>query len=139
MIDSYGNPVGLSARKLSQSQRDSLKALYVTTYKYDGRGNRIQTKPGSGVTTTVVYDELGRITNTQRTGLHDIYANLKPADLVNGATDKTEYDVYGNVKTYTDAMGRVTKYEYDSFGRLSKKTMPSCGGTNRDALQSYQP
>ncbi|HYM36161.1 MAG TPA: hypothetical protein VET48_12230, partial [Steroidobacteraceae bacterium] len=132
LTNSSGDPIGKSARQLTDDDRKKLRALYTTTYQYDGRGDRTQTTPGgSTVKTIVVYDELKRITYTQHSPLDSAKSGIYGgASIINGATDHTVYDEFGNTVTYYDNDGNTRNYAYNSFGQLAQEQDTSADKTN---------
>lgn len=86
---------------------------YLTSYRYDGNGNR---------TDTVRYAQV--LTSAQRAALvaGGVGATLPPiASLADQHTQFT-YDLLNRLATRTDASGTVTRNDYDSMGRLTAST-----------------
>lgn len=76
----------------------------VTSYTYDGRGNRLTMTNARGETTTYTYDQFGQ---------------LKTIQDGEGHTTRMEYDDKGNVIERYDGLNNLTKMEYDAVGRLT--------------------
>ncbi|HYD78338.1 MAG TPA: LysM peptidoglycan-binding domain-containing protein [Paucimonas sp.] len=125
-----------AAADLNESDKQTLIDLYTTTYRYDGRNNRIEMiANGSNQRNEAaapygwerklqnvqriqeIYDGLGRITKTRRRVDPDGERSLHS---LQWAETEREYDVYGNLVKETDAENRVTiDRRYGAFGRLA--------------------
>ncbi|HYF36739.1 MAG TPA: RHS repeat-associated core domain-containing protein, partial [Prosthecobacter sp.] len=83
------------------------------SYAYDGNGNITSRTDANGLTTSITYDALNRIT---------------AVDYPGGGTPDVAlaYDVNGNLVRMTDATG-TTLYEYDLFDRLVEIARPDGG------------
>lgn len=84
---------------------------FITSYRYDTRGNRISAADRFGQETEFKYNELGQVTS--------IIGPQIPNEngvLVRPETVK-EYDVAGNVKFIKDAKGNFTKTNYNARGK----------------------
>jgi len=75
----------------------------ITTYAYDGNGNRTSVTDANGNATTFTYDALNHLTQV--------------SDPL-GQTTTYTYDAVGNKTSVTDANGNTTSYEYDALNRL---------------------
>ena len=87
-------------------------------YKYDSRGNLVQTTDSTGVTTFK----------------YDGNDYLKEIDYPGGRVLKFTYDAAGRRTSMTDQAGHVTCYSYDAAGRLKQLTD---GAKNNIILYEY--
>jgi YD repeat-containing protein len=78
-------------------------------YTYDLLGNRLTIEDAEQHTTTMVYDDLGRLIE-----VHDPVIET-PIDRIS----KLTYDEAGNVLTATDRKGDVVRHTYDALNRLT--------------------
>ena len=85
-----------------------------------------------GRTQTVTLDALGRVVQSQQSGLDPIsvtYENRgRLASLSSGSTPNTRsvsftYNAQGSVDTLTDSDGRSARFVYDGAGRVTSKTL----------------
>ncbi|MCQ8119474.1 NHL domain-containing protein [Methylomonas rosea] len=99
------------------------------------------TSPAARQTKTVI-DSLGRLTQTQATGLLPIINGYdpqgRPATIIQGAGADERlisfaYNPQGYLDSITDPIGRQVKYQYDLAGRVAKKILPD----NREILFGY--
>jgi RHS repeat-associated protein len=89
-------------------------------FAYDPEGDLTEVKRPSGVTTTNVYNEAGRLAET--TSKDESSAVLEAL--------KYAYDAEGNVTSRTDARAETeTTYAYDKLGRLTEFNPPGEGST----------
>lgn len=102
----------------------------VTSYTYDGNGNRTSTTLPDGSTTTSTYDANGDMTaTTDAMGQTTSYTYnsfgqvLSITDSQGNSTGYT-YDAAGNMTAMTDAMGAITRYQYDARGNVTKIINP---------------
>ena len=86
---------------------------YLTSYRYDGNGNR---------TDTIRYAQA--LTSAQRTALvaSGIGAALPPLASLTDQHQQLTYDLLNRLTTRTDTAGTVTRNDYDSMGRLTVST-----------------
>ena len=82
-----------------------------TTYGYDNAGQCTSITAPDGLTTGVVYDPCGRVS--------EVYIDTDSGDRIKVSYT---YDAMGNVSTYTDELGNTTTYEYDLNCNVTKIT-----------------
>jgi RHS repeat-associated protein len=106
------------------SKTDALN--HVTSYTYNGSGNRLTETDASG-TVTYTYNGFGEVlTRTDQmngvsTNTYDGQGNvLTMTDALNNTTTFT-YNTRGQILTSTDALGRVTTFSYDSVGNVTQR------------------
>ena len=114
-------------RLVEKRERLDGSATRVTAYAYDGNGNAVSTRVGTGAVTELAYDEMNRVVEKR------VKAYPGAAEAL--ASEKYLRDANGNVLAKTDANGNVTRYGYDGHDRLVKTTDPL--GTS--TLVAYDP
>ncbi|RZL02851.1 MAG: RHS repeat protein [Rubrivivax sp.] len=106
----------IGATPLSAGDQAALRALYTTTFTYDGLGRLLTQKDGLGNTTTTLYSD-GALT-TQVTQ-------------ANGLITTRTYDRGGRILSVQNASGGTplgtTNYTYDKLGRLVAVQLPATG------------
>jgi RHS repeat-associated protein len=100
---------------------------HVTSYTYDGNGNRL-TRTDSTGTITYTYNGFAEVLtrrdqmNFVTTNTYDGQGNLlTTTDALNNPTTLT-YNSRGQILTATDARGKVTTFTYDTTGNLTRRT-----------------
>ena len=125
VMSSYSGPVVLvedQAGKRRQSRSDALGRVreviedpgglgYVTSYKYDGRGNLREVKQSGG-----------RNEEQTRTFIYDGMSRLLEATVPESGRTTYQYDPASNLTVRTDARQVQTLYTYDILGRLLVKS-----------------
>lgn len=101
----YNSRDELISVKQYQNNTDYL----LTTYAYDGKGNRVAVIDPEGNSTMYTYDVLDQVS--------------RKIDAKNNFTDYS-YDANGNLESITDAKGNATLYTYDRFDRLTRIEYP---------------
>jgi RHS repeat-associated protein len=92
----------------------------VTSYAYDGYGNKIKEVDAAGDETDYTYDPNGHLLTTTLAGYTgDPASPSSPASLVE---ESRAYDPAGRLASITDSMGRVTAYAYTDNGLLASIT-----------------
>jgi RHS repeat-associated protein len=104
----------------------------VTSYAYNGLGDRLQETAAGGVTTTFTMDLNTGLTQALDDGTNTyLYGLGRLAQLNTGALD-TEYyltDALGSVRQLTDSTGAITLARtYDPYGVVTAATGPSASG-----------
>lgn len=103
-------------RLIEKTERLDDSATRVTTYAYDGNGNVVSTRVGTGAVTELVYDEMNRVIEKR--------IKAEPNSIEPLATERYARDGNGNTLSKTDALGNVTLYEYDGHDRLIQTVDP---------------
>ena len=110
-IDSYGVETTYQYDKygevITEIQQLSANDSRVTEYEYDNFGRVLNVKKENLVSTSIVYDAAGNISQL-----------IDP----NGGTSKYSYDSMNRVVKEVSAIGSVKNYEYNSQGLLEKQT-----------------
>lgn len=115
--DAYGNPT---------------RVLYpdgsVLEYRYDDHGRRIGSTDVAGNTTSLEYDDAGRLTEV-------VQRRTDGAELARVAT---AYDRLGRIATLTRGNGVVTTFHYTSAGQVSgEQTTDASGATLTEREYDY--
>lgn len=92
-----------TGRLVAEYQAYGTGTQVVSTYSYDGLGNRVSATDANGNTTTFSHDELGRV--------------LTSTNALGGITT-WKYDAFGNVLAVTDPVGNTSYSYYDRLDRL---------------------
>lgn len=106
------------------------------TFAYDANGNNTTATDRSGLTVTMKYDRLDRLTEkkypdgTKETYTYDAVGNVLETVSASGAKTKYTYDSRYRNTAITDALGNVTSFEYDDAARLTART-DAQGNTTR--------
>ncbi|WP_322026153.1 LysM peptidoglycan-binding domain-containing protein [Burkholderia sp. BCC1977] len=95
---------------------------YLTEYRYNGAGERVETIRYATATATALRDR-GTI------------ASLRPRDSAQDVHVNFVYDASGRLSTEIDGEGYVTRYRYDAFGNLVERVR----GQQIDARQLSAP
>jgi RHS repeat-associated protein len=101
---------------------------HVTSYEYDGAGNRTGVTDANGHTTNFEYDALGHITRVTdalagvQSFTYDALGNQASATDADGNTTEFTYDPLGDLLTMTDALGHTSSRTYDPNGNLASLT-----------------
>jgi RHS repeat-associated protein len=112
------------------------------TTVYDAASQTFTVTSAAARQTKAVIDSLGRITQSQTTGLLSVNTSYdpqgRPATIAQGSGADERlvsfaYNPQGYFDSVTDPAGRQVKYEYDLAGRVTKQTLPD----NREILFSY--
>mgnify|MGYP002397572914 CR=1 FL=1 len=106
------NSAGQSQSKITDAAGKTISSVdYGGTlyFKYDSRGNQVETKHGTTVLVTSAYDVYGR-----QNSLTD----------KNAGTVTYEYDAYGQLVQQQDANLNVYNMVYDGLGKITTRTGP---------------
>lgn len=95
-----------------------------TTYRYDTLSQKIAEVDHMGRETRFVYDDLGRLIETQLPEVVDAQGKLC------SPTIRQEYDIAGNVAAIIDANGITTRVQHNMRGQITQTTYPD-GRTER--------
>ncbi len=109
--DAYGN--------LVQVGEHDARAVYTTTYEWNGLKKLIKLTDAAGNIRNFAYDGLGRVTTSE-----DLHA---PADTTFGIWSYA-YDPAGNLSEKTDPSGKTLTYEYDDLNRVLSEDSSTEGG-----------
>lgn len=101
---------------------------------YDANGNPTTIVDPNGVTTTLTYDPMQRVTAVDRGGAttrfaYDANGWLSKLTLPDGATYTYGYDAAGWVSSITDAAGNKITYTRNGFGKITQRQIVSATGT----------
>ncbi len=147
VVDAAGN--GKLVGELSNGEKDLLTEGYTSSFKYDDRGNLIESKDNEGNITTFTYTSFNKIASTTAPMGHalitrndqfyqDKRVELGYTALVENLNDDGndneqaildlyttffEYDspTTQNLSERRDPGGDITRFEYDGFGNVIKK------------------
>jgi YD repeat-containing protein len=109
---------------------------------YDAASKTFTATSPAARQTQAVIDNLGRVTQTQATGILPVNNTYdpqgRPATIVQGSGADERlinfaYNPQGYLDSITDPVGRQVKYEYDLAGRVTKQILPD----SREILFSY--
>jgi len=112
------------------------------TSVYDAASQTFTATSAAARQTKAVIDSLGRVTQSQTTGILPVNTTYdpqgRPATIAQGSgTDERligfAYNPQGYLDSVTDPLGRQVKYEYDLAGRVTRQILPD----NREILFSY--
>ncbi|WP_292433361.1 RHS repeat-associated core domain-containing protein [Methylobacter sp.] len=112
------------------------------TTVYDAASKAFTATSAAARQTKAIIDSLGRLTQTQMTGLLPVNNSYDPqgrlATIVQGSGADERlvsfaYNPQGYLDSVTDPVGRQVKYEYDLAGRVTRQILPD----NREILFSY--
>jgi RHS repeat-associated protein len=114
----------------------------IQTTVYDATSKTFTSTSPAARQTTAVIDSLGRITQSQTTGILPVNTSYdpqgRPATIAqsSGADERLisfAYNPQGYLDSVTDPVGRQVKYQYDLAGRVTRQTLPD----HREILFSY--
>jgi RHS repeat-associated protein len=137
VLASSGDPLSLT--KLTDTV--TLNGRTRTTV-YDAASKTFTSTSAAARQTKAVIDSLGRVTQTQTTGILAVNKTYdpqgRPATISQGSgTDERlvnfAYNPEGYLDRITDPVGRQVKYQYDLTGRVTRQILPD----NREILFSY--
>ena len=122
----------------------------VTSYSYNGAGQKLSTTDPAGNTTAYAYTFMGVLSSTTRpdgTKTQLAYdPNEKITDTVNYDHTGTvlthqsnAYDAAGNMVASTDARGNTTTYTYDATGTLAQEVQPVTSTSSVTTSFGYDP
>jgi RHS repeat-associated protein len=112
------------------------------TTVYDAASKTFTATSAAARQTKAVIDSLGRITQSQTTGLLPVNTSYDPQgrpSLITQGSGADErlvsfaYNPQGYLDSVTDPLGRQVTYQYDLAGRVTKQTLPD----HREILFSY--
>ncbi len=110
----------------------------VTTYVPDALGRVVQTTFPDGATTSMAYDEAGRVTErTDELGrvtgmVYNARGEQTRMNYPDGTSSSMTYDAEGRMLTRTDRGGRTRTMTYDSRGRMTTTVEPDNATTSRE-------
>jgi len=112
------------------------------TTVYDAASQTFTATSAAARQTKAVIDSLGRVTQSQTTGILPVNTTYDPQgrpaaiDQGSGVDERLvsfAYNPEGYLDSVTDPLGRQVKYEYDLAGRVTRQTLPD----QREILFSY--
>jgi RHS repeat-associated protein len=112
------------------------------TTVYDAASKTFTSTSAAARQTKAVIDSLGRVTQTQTTGILPVNTSYdaqgRPSAIIQGSGADERlvsfaYNPEGYLDSVTDPLGRQVKYQYDLAGRVTRQILPD----NREILFSY--